>query len=151
MARQKQAEKQAAQWTAEKRSSEKEAGRICGETCGLLSDLYQFQIDLCRLIRRQCDFACFRKIFPQGIRICIFEAVRMIHRKNLVCARRKKGELKTAARIGGLNSRRSGSMLRKCQNRCAEGLTVQGYVPAEGGDIIPQHDFDGLRRGPGSN
>src|SRR6266849_3210789 len=119
MAREEQAGKQAAQWPAEKTSSEKVAATICGDTCALLSDLYQFQIDLCGLIRRQCDFACFRKIFPQGIRICIFEPVRMIHRQNLVCARRKEGELKTAARIGGLNSRRSGSMLRKCQERRA--------------------------------
>src|SRR5260370_34233342 len=112
-------QEQAAQWPAEKTPSEKEAATISGQTCGLLSDLYQFQIDLCRLMRRQGDFACFRKIFPQGIRICIFEAVRMIHRKTLVCAGRKKGELKTAAQSGGLNSRRSGSMLRKCQDRCA--------------------------------
>src|SRR5260370_15024284 len=114
-------EEQAAQWPADRTPSEKETAPISGQTCGLLSDLYQFQVDLCRLIRREGDFACFRKIFPQGIRICIFEAVRMIHRKNLVCARGKKGELKTAAWIGGLNSRRSGSMLRKCQDRCAYG------------------------------
>src|SRR5216684_419442 len=151
MARQEQAGKQAAQWPAERTPSEKEAATISGQTCGLLSDLYQFQIDLCRLVRRQRDFACFRKIFPQGFRIGIFEPVRMIHRKNLVGARGKKGELKTAGRIGGLHSGRCGGMLRKCQDRGGPRLIFQRYSPAEESRVIAERDLDGLRRGARSN
>src|SRR5256885_8564349 len=49
-----------------------------------------------------------------------------------VHARRKKGELETTCRIGGLHSGNRGSMLRNCQYCGAQRPIVQGDGPAEG-------------------
>src|SRR5437660_10825660 len=75
----------------------------------------------------------------------------MIYGKDLVHARRKKGELETTGRIGGLQSGSRGSMLRNCQDGSAQRPIVQGDGPAEGSHIISEGDLAGLRRAAGRN
>src|SRR6266436_2594335 len=127
------------------------SGNNCWTIIRLLSNLYQFQIDLGILLRRERDFARFGKIFLHGFGIRIFEPVRMIHGKNLVSARWKRGELKITARIGGLNPGRNRSMFRKCQDGSAKREVFQGDSSAEKRHVIPQGNFNGLRGAAGCN
>src|SRR5260370_9657313 len=103
MMRQLRAEEQEEQRRAEEVPSSIEETIAAGRTCGLLSDLYKFEIDLRGLIRRKRDFASIRKILTHGLGICILEPTGVIHGNNFVGSGRKAIELKTPFLLRGPN------------------------------------------------
>src|SRR5438552_14500673 len=75
----------------------------------------------------------------------------MVNGKEFVFAGRKKRHLKESFRIGQLNDWRSGRMFGKGENGGGDWMIVERNSSAEGGSIIAEDNFDGLRRAAGWN